>query len=242
MQLITAPIPADADPRAELTIPQALLRQASRGEIGETLWVRRPRDPMVAFGRRDTRLTGYPEAVAAAHRDGFSTGVRGPGGRVVAYTTEALVVDHIGLGAMYPTGLNDRFRDFGALFADALGTLGVDTRVGEVPGEYCPGAHSVSARGVVKLVGTAQRIVRDAWLFSSVVVVDGAATLAPLLQQIHDHLGLPFAVSTVGSVADEVGADLTAVETAVRAGYAARYALTPATLTPATLTEAATID
>lgn len=242
MQLITDPVPADAPTDLELTIPQALLREASRGEIGDTLWIRRPRTPMVAFGRRDTRLAGHPDAVAAARQAGFATGVRGPGGRVVAYTTEALVVDHIGLGAMYPTGLNDRFRDFGALYADALAGLGVDSRVGEVPGEYCPGAHSVSARGVVKLVGTAQRIVRDAWLFSSVVVVGGTATLAPLLQQIHDHLGLPFAISTVGSVADEVGADLAAVEAAVRAEYAARYDLTPAPLAEHTLAEAVTID
>lgn len=242
MQLITDPVPAEAEPDAELTIPQALLRQASRGEIGTTLWIHRPRTPMVAFGRRDTRLAGFPAATAAAHTAGFATGIRGPGGRVVGYTADALVVDHIGLGAMYPTGMNDRFRDFGTLYADALAALGVDTRVGEVPGEYCPGAYSISARGVVKLVGTAQRIVRDAWLFSSVVVVDGTAALAPLLQQVHDHLGLPFAVSTVGSVADEVGADLDAVEAAVRGEYTSRYDLTPTGFTADTLAEARTID
>lgn len=242
MQLITEPLPAAAAPEAELTVPQALLRQASRGERGDTLWIHRPRTPMVAFGRRDTRLDGYPAAVAAAHRAGFSTAVRGSGGRVVGYTTDAVVVDHVGLGAMFPTGMNDRFADFGDLYATALSRLGVQTRVGEVPGEYCPGAHSVSARGVTKLVGTAQRIVRDAWLFSAVVVVDGADLLAPLLQEVHHHLGLPFRVSTVGSVAAEVGADVEQVAEVVHAAYAARHHLTPATFTPATLAEAATID
>jgi hypothetical protein len=49
----------------------------------------------------------------------------------------------------------------------------VDARVDEVPGECCPGAESVNARGQVKLVGTAQRLVRDAWMFSAVVILDG---------------------------------------------------------------------
>ena len=34
------------------------------------------------------------------------------------------------------------------LVRDALSRVGVaDPRVGEVPGEYCPGAYSVNARG-----------------------------------------------------------------------------------------------
>ena len=41
----------------------------------------------------------------------------------------------------------------------ALGGLGVDARVGEVPGEYCPGTYSVSARGERKLAGIGQRLI-----------------------------------------------------------------------------------
>ena len=40
-----------------------------------------------------------------------------------------------------------------------LGRLGVDARVGEVPGEYCPGAFSVNARGRIKLAGVGQRLI-----------------------------------------------------------------------------------
>jgi hypothetical protein len=34
----------------------------------------------------------------------------------------------------------ERFERFASLIAAALGGLGVDARVGEVAGEYCPGA------------------------------------------------------------------------------------------------------
>jgi hypothetical protein len=61
----------------------------------------------------------------------------------------------------------------------------------------------VNARGTVKLVGTAQRAVRDAWLFSSLVVVDDHERIGPALQAVYGHLGLPFDAASVGSIAAE---------------------------------------
>ena len=83
----------------------------------------------------------------------------------MAYTGNALVVDHVAHEPDAMGAHDRRFERFGSLFAKALGRLGVDARVGAVPGEYCPGAHSVNARGTVKLVGTAQRVIKNAWLF-----------------------------------------------------------------------------
>src|SRR3546814_19728516 len=81
--------------------------------------------------------------------------------------------------------MDARFEDFGAMLAGVLRDFGVDARVGEVPGEYCPGAHSVNAHGTRKLIGTAQRMVKDAWLLSSIVQYDDAATLQPLLGDVY---------------------------------------------------------
>ena len=99
--------------------------------------------------------------------------------------------------------MDRRFETFGELMAAALRDLGVATGVGPVPGEYCPGAHSVNARGVVKLIGTAQRVVKDAWLFSSLVVVDDRERLQEVLTEVHGHLGLPFDAVSVGTVRSE---------------------------------------
>ena len=57
---------------------------------------------------------------------------------------------------------------------DSFRRLGVDARVGEIPGEYCPGAYSVNARGVKKLMGVGQRLVPSAAHVGGVVVVNGA--------------------------------------------------------------------
>jgi len=72
-----------------------------------------------------------------------------------------------------------------------------------VPGEYCPGAHSVNARDEVKLVGTAQRVLPRAWLFSSLVNVGDGERVSDVLAQVYGHLDLPFDPRSVGTLATE---------------------------------------
>ena len=98
--------------------------------------------------------------------------------------------------------IRERFAADADQHARALRGLGVDARVGEVPGEYCPGEFSVKARGSVKLIGAAERIVRGAWLHSSVVVVEGAARLRAVLEEVYGALGLEWDPATVGAVAE----------------------------------------
>ena len=102
-----------------------------------------------------------------------------------------------------------------------------------MPGEYCPGAHSVNARGVVKLVGTGQRVVPNGWLFSALVVVGDDARLQPLLADVYRHLELPFDPASVGSLSTEVPG-LT-VETVERRLLDAYGATDPQPLDDATL-------
>lgn len=230
---------ASDDQALEMAMANAMMRRVARGEAGPMLRVYRPTAPAVAFGRRDVRLAGFGDAVDVVRRAGFSPCVRAPGGRAVAYTTSALVVDHVSPDPEWPSGLEGRFGEFGELWTGMLSALGVDARVGEVPGEYCPGSHSINARGVVKLVGTAQRMVRGAWLFSAVLVFDGARVLRPLLGEVYRLLDLPFDEGSVGSLVEEVpGLSLEDVETAVLDAYDARYGLEPAGLPEGLLEEA----
>ncbi len=220
----------------ELAVAGALLRQVSRGEIPDTLRVSRPSRPVVVFGRRDTRHAGWAEAVRRAREAGFEPLVRRVGGRAVAYTGAALVIDAVVRTPDSGFGLEERFRVFGDLYADVLRGLGVDARVGSVPGEYCPGAQSVNARGAVKLVGTAQRVVRDAWLFSALVIVADEQVLAPVLAGVYESLGQPLDVTTVGSVTGEVpGVGLETVEEAVLSAHGTDGPLERAALDASTL-------
>lgn len=212
----------DAEPPLELALARAMVMQARDGVVGETLRIYRPAAPVVVFGRRDTRLPGFPRAAAAARAAGFEPVVRATGGRAVAYTGAALVVDHVRQEPGSTGGQDDRFKEFGQRFVTLFRGLGIDARLGAVPGEYCPGAHSVNARGTEKLVGTAQRMVPGAWLFSSLIVVGDEDRLRPVLAEVYACLDQDFDEASVGSLSREVpGLDIDTVEEAVTDAYGA---------------------
>jgi lipoate-protein ligase A len=137
------------------------------------------------------------------------------------------------------TGVQERFADLGEAMAGALRALGVDARVGEVPGEFCPGPHSVNAGGRTKLVGTAQRIVRGGFLFAASVVVRDPEPVRAVLVDVYAALGLEWDPRTAGAVADTVHeATAGAVEEALAAAFGARHALVPGALDADTLAAA----
>jgi lipoate-protein ligase A len=216
---------ADPGGQAEVDGARALLG-AVVGGAGETLRIYRPSGPTVAFGRIDTLRPGYGSAVAAARSHGFEPVVRSVGGRAVAYDSTCLVLDHAAPQLQRSLDARRRFDDFGRLYAEALGGLGLDARVGAVPDEYCPGPFSINARGAVKLVGTAQRVTRGGWLFSAVVLVDSAARLREVLSPVYAGIGMAFEPGSVGAVAEEIpGVTADDVEQAVLEQYARRWQL-----------------
>ncbi|GER22223.1 hypothetical protein NCCP1664_07200 [Zafaria cholistanensis] len=233
---------ASGDPAEDLHAGIELLGQVRSGERPPTLRMYRP-EPTLAFGQRDVRLPGYSAAAEAAAAAGFAPVVRKAGGRAAAYHRGTLIVDHVEPAAEAMMGHQERFRILGELYASTLRSLGLDAGVGEIPGEYCPGEYSVhglpaaaeSSReaggprpgprvvpaGAVKLVGTAQRVVAGAWLFSSVFVVEDSAPIRSVLTDVYDSLGLPFDPRTAGAAEDLVpGTTVEELERALVAAYA----------------------
>lgn len=228
------------DPAFDHAIAQALLRRANRGAGGSAVRVYRPSSPVVAFGRRDTLLPGFADALHAVRRAGFTPVLRSPGGRAIAYTSQSVVVDHIGIETSGVPGLDARFTKYADLWSEVLTGLGVDARIGQVPGEFCAGPHSVNARGRVKLVGSAQRILRRSWLFSAVAVVDDAAMLRPLLTEVYRALDLPFDPGSVGSVrAESPEQSAESLEKAIISAYEHNFEVTEGSLDAEVLAEAA---
>jgi lipoate-protein ligase A len=184
--------------------------------------------PTVAFGRRDSFLPGFADAVAAARRHGFEPVIRSAGGRAAAYHEGCLVLDEVMPAADSMAAIHERFTAEARHQAEALSELGVDARVGEVPGEYCPGEFSVNARGRVKLIGAAQRVIRGGWLLSSVVVVLSAESIRAVLEEVYQSLGLAWDPATVGAVAAEApGVEPRDVRRALLGQYGGRYRLVP---------------
>lgn len=181
-------------------------------------------EPTVAFGQRDTRLPGHAAAVEAARAHGFAPLTRRAGGRAAAYHHGCVVVDHLCLQEDAAMTQQARFSLFADLFVRAFARMDVEASVGEIPGEYCPGEFSVQgpAPGYpVKLAGSAQRVVKGAWLFSTHVVVADAAPLRAVLTDVYRELGMEMDPRTVGA-ADDVrpGAGVDEFVSALRAEYA----------------------
>ncbi len=132
--------------------------------------------------------------------------------------------------------VTQRFEETAALVARAFARLGVDARVGEIEGEYCPGEHSVNARGETKLMGLGQRVIKDGAYVGAVVVVAGADRVRDVLVPVYDALGLDWRPGTTGSLADEV-IEITWENAcvALEAEYAALYELEPVELDAETL-------
>lgn len=183
--------PADDD---ELTA--TLLEQAvSADETGLRVW-RPPRQ--LSFGRRDTREPGYPDAREVALEQGFPPRERRTGGRPVAYTGTTVAFAMATPIEDMRVGLGERYDDAAMAVQRALWRLGVPAQQGEPADSFCPGNHSLSWQG--KLAGLAQRVVRDAALVGGVVVVDGHAAIAEVLDPVYTALDLPFDPDAVGSI------------------------------------------
>jgi octanoyl-[GcvH]:protein N-octanoyltransferase len=227
-------------PSLEVAVSHALVERVNEGGLGSLLRLYRPA-ATVAFGRLDALRPGFGAAVAAARAHGFEPVLRAPGGHAVAYHEGSLGIDEV-VGADDPiAGMHDRFARSGERFAGALRVLGVDARVGRVPDEFCPGEFTVNARGAVKLVGTAQRVVRHASLLAASVVVRDAGPVREVLRDVYRALELDWDPATVGAVADEVaGLKVDDVERAVLDAYGLRGE--PSALDDATLARAAALE
>src|SRR3954464_5280521 len=203
----------------ELAVSHALLTRGAAGELPPTLRVYRPA-PAVAFGKLDTLRPGYAAAVEAARAHDYEPVLRPPGGHAAAYHAQSLAIDVVWALDDPVVGTHDRFASEGERLAGARGPPGVDARVGEVHGEYCPGAFSVNARGRVKLIGTAQRLVRGAALLGASVVVGDGPGVRGVLRDVYAALGIEWDGATAGALDEEVpGVTVEAVERAIVAAY-----------------------
>jgi octanoyl-[GcvH]:protein N-octanoyltransferase len=232
------PGPDGLPPRTDIGIGPALLRTVDGTDRG-VLRVYRPAATL-AFSRSDALAPGFARAVEVAGAHGFAPVVRSLGGHAAAYHQDAVCLE-LAVGDPDPrSALRDRFVAFADLAVRTLQDLGVDTRYGPVPGEYCPGQHSVNGAGLVKLVGTAQRLGRRGWLLGVVVLVDGSAPARDAVADVYDALDLPCDPDTVAAVADLLpGVTVTEVADAFVAAFAAQADLVPTALPADLLDDAA---
>ncbi len=217
-------------PALDTAVSRALMLRVAERSEPETLRLFRPGD-IVAFGAQDRRSPGYARAVQAAHAHGFAAVNRMVGGTAAVFHERTLAFTWTIPDRDPRQNIDARFRETASLIAAALRRLGVDARVGEVPGEYCPGEYSVNARGRTKLMGVGQRIVSGAAHVGGVVVVGDSGRIRDVLTPVYAALSHDWSPETAGSVEDELGAArFEDVRRAIADEFAERYELYEAAL------------
>lgn len=188
-----------APPALDTAVSAALLEHVASGG-GPVLRVWVP-DRAVAFGRQDSVRPGYARAVAAVAERGFAPIERLAGGRAAVFH-EATVAFSWALASDDPrTTIGERFQMVSDIVITALQELGADARLGEVPGEYCPGSWSVNLAGTHKVMGVGQRLIRGAAHLGGVIVVDGADLVNEALLPAYEALGYTWRPEATGALA-----------------------------------------
>ena len=211
-----------------------MFRVAAR-ELPETLRIARP-GTTVAFAKRDAVAPGYQAAVRAAREHGFVATRRLAGGRAGIFQDGTMEIGHAVPDDEPRAGIHERFRRTAERLARTLASVGVDARVGEVAGEYCPGRYSVNARGAAKLAGIGQRVVGGGSHTGVVLVIEGEDRINSVLEPVYAALGLDWEPAVTGSVRTEAGsATWATVADALVAEYAREYELVEAAVDSETL-------
>jgi len=160
---------------------------------------------VVAFGRRDQHREGYDRARKHAKEHDFEPVARSVGGHAVVFTGNTVTFALAKPTEDMRSGIQARYEDATTTLVSALSTLGIEPTEGEPDGAFCPGTHSLSARG--KIAGLAQRVHRDVAVVSGIVVVCDHEEIATVLDPIYAALSIPFDPDSVGSIARAGGSD-----------------------------------
>jgi len=229
-------------------VSAAIMRRVARGDLPSTMRVHRT-GRSLAFGRIDRLASGYPRALELARRHGYEPVERMAGGRAAVFHEGTIAFSHATREPSLHSGTSERFERMAGTIAAALRRIGVDARVGEIPGEYCPGQWSVNWAGRTKLAGIGQRVIAGGAHVGGVLVVRGAERIREVLVPVYDALGLEWDPATAGSVGEALGRSDTGPDgedplfaellAALRAELSERFMIADAGLDPETMAMAA---
>ena len=184
---------------------RAVLAAVSNGEMPETFEVGTAHR-VLAFGKHDTTSDGFAKSVSVASDSGFQPTVRIAGGRVAVFHEATIRFGWTRTVEDPATTIHDGFRLMSKMVTDTLGVFGIHGIVGEVPGEYCPGAYSVHIAGK-KVMGVGQRLTRNAAHVGGVIVMDNSESINDVLIPVYKLLGISLDPEATGSVADALPID-----------------------------------
>ena len=189
-------------PVLDTAVSHAMLRRVARGDAPESLRLYRPDDALL-FSSLDARRPGYARALERARAAGFEPVVRLAGGHAAVFLESSLAFAWATPDPDASLHIRPRFERLAGWIVAALKRLGLDARLGELEGEYCPGEFSVNVGGRIKVMGVGQRVIRGGAHVGGVVTVAETERLRAVLVPIYETLELPLRAETAGGIADE---------------------------------------
>lgn len=117
----------------DVAVSHSILSAVARGEMGGVFRLHVP-GPTVAFGRADRMTPRYLDAVRAASANGFTAVERLVGGRAAVFHESTLAFSWAVPDPKPPARTIHRFEIISSLMHQAFQSLGVDARIGELPG------------------------------------------------------------------------------------------------------------
>ncbi|HIF94645.1 MAG TPA: lipoate--protein ligase family protein [Myxococcales bacterium] len=188
-------------PILDTAISHAMLRRVAAGVVGNSLRLYLPSRALL-FSSLDARRPGFVRALELAVEAGFPPVTRLAGGQAAMFLDESIAFAWATRDVDAHLRIRPRFEALAEWIARSLRRLGLDARVGEIPGEYCPGEFSVNLGGRVKVMGVGQRVIRGGAHIGGVLTVAQTGLLRQTLAEIYEVLGLEFHEQTAGGVAD----------------------------------------
>lgn len=217
------------DAALDVALSHALLDDAALG-CREALRVWTP-PPALSFGRLDLLAADHARAATVARANGLEPVRRLAGGRAAAIGPGTAC-----LGWASPSrsmfGIQARYETLAGILVETLGRLGIEARIGELAGEWCPGAWSILV-GETKVGGLAQRAIRGGAWAEAVVVLSGSEALRTALDRVQHALGIPWRPSTLAALGDAgPGVSAAQLTDALVESLASRWEIRPAALSP----------
>lgn len=208
-------------PALDTAVSAAVLHRVASGSDPATLRVWTP-ERSVAFGRQDRARPGYRTAVSAVAGLGFAPVERLAGGRAAVFHEGTIAFSWALPESHGPETITSRFAAIAGIVVRALSSLGLDARIGEVPGEYCPGEWSVNLGGTRKVMGVGQRLVRGGAHVGGVIVVSGSQWVNLPLIPAYRALAYEWRPEATGAIDEALpGIDIAVVRDAFLAAFGA---------------------
>lgn len=224
----------DERPEMNVGVSHALLDAIATGQFEGPAFRLHVPEPVMAFGMIDRTRPGYPAATRIAAAHGFAPVERLAGGRAAVFHRQTIAFSWVTADPNPRSGITERFVMISSMINRAFRDLGLDSRIGEVKGEYCPGEFSINIAGTVKVMGIGQRLVKNAAHVGGVIVVDGARQIRDVLIPVYRALEIDWDPRTTGALADRApGLDSDTVMKALRKELKRHFELIPSELPPA---------